>query len=140
VKKLQHKFVEFIPEVIEDAVLYVSVHYGTAVHRCCCGCGREIVTPFTPSDWKMIFDGATVSLSPSIGNWKSPCRSHYWIRHDHVEWAEDWTDGQNKTATAKQQKEKRGLYNKRQAKNPSKGSKEKSKPRHGLRGWLKRWW
>jgi len=139
VKKLPHKFVEFIPEVIEDAVLYVSVHYGTAVHRCCCGCGREIVTPFTRSDWKMIFDGETISLSPSIGNWNSPCRSHYWIRHNRVEWAEDWTEGQIDVATEKQQKGKGDFYHKRPPKNLSHSSKEKSKPRPGLWEWLKRW-
>jgi hypothetical protein len=139
VKKLPHKFVEFIPEVIEDSVLYVSVQYGTALHRCCCGCGREIVTPFTPSDWKMIFDGETISLSPSIGNWNSPCRSHYWIRHNRVEWTEDWTKEQVEAVTAKEQEEKRGLYHKCPPINPSKGSKEKSKPWQGLRGWLNRW-
>jgi hypothetical protein len=31
--------------------------------------------------------GETVSLSPSIGSWSLKCQSHYWIRHDTVEWA-----------------------------------------------------
>src|SRR5437899_984797 len=91
VTKLRHKFVEFVPDTLEAGVLYVSVAHGTAVHRCCCGCGREVVTPLTPTDWKVIFDGDTVSLYPSIGNWNFPCRSHYWITHNRVEWAEDWS-------------------------------------------------
>lgn len=89
-KKLNHKFVEFIPEALDDDVLYVSVIHGTAVHGCCCGCGREVVTPLTPADWELTFDGETVSLYPSIGNWNFPCRSHYWITKNRVEWAPSW--------------------------------------------------
>jgi hypothetical protein len=90
VNELTHKFVGDVPEKLESGVLYVSVEYGTALHLCCCGCGREVVTPLTPTDWKLIFDGETVSLYPSIGNWNFPCRSHYWIRNDRIDWAEDW--------------------------------------------------
>lgn len=89
-KKLKHKFIEFIPEVLDEGILYVSIAHGTAVHRCCCGCGREVVTPLTPTDWKLIFDGETVSLHPSIGNWNFPCRSHYWITKNRIEWAPSW--------------------------------------------------
>jgi len=107
---LTHKFVESIPETLEDAVLYVSVTYGTAVHRCCCGCGREVVTPLTPTDWKLIFDGETVSLYPSIGNWNFPCRSHYWIRNNRVEWAEDWPEKKIETAAAEDREQKGWFY------------------------------
>jgi len=110
VNKLTHSFVDCIPEALQDAVLYVSVKYGTAVHRCCCGCGREVVTPLTPTDWKLIFDGETVSLYPSIGNWNFPCRSHYWIRHNRVEWAEDWSDWQVRAATTEDQVQKDEFY------------------------------
>ena len=34
---LRPEFVEFIPEQLEDGVLYISQRYGTAMHRCCCG-------------------------------------------------------------------------------------------------------
>lgn len=92
VKKLNHKFVEFIPDALNEGILYVSVTHGTSVHRCCCGCGREVVTPLTPADWRMIFDGETVSLYPSIGNWNFPCRSHYWISENRVEWVPRWNE------------------------------------------------
>jgi hypothetical protein len=46
-----------------------------------------VVTPISPTDWKLIFDGKSVSLYPSIGNWGFKCRSHYWIRNNQVEWA-----------------------------------------------------
>lgn len=89
---LSHRFVDFIPDVLQDGVIYISVTYGTVCHRCCCGCGQEIVTPLTPTDWKLTFDGETISLWPSIGNWHFPCRSHYVIRNSRVEWAEDWSE------------------------------------------------
>lgn len=90
-KSLAHEFVEFIPDVIEEGKLYVSIEYATTVHKCACGCGKEVVTPLSPTDWKLIFDGKTVSLDPSIGNWGFPCRSHYWVRNNRAVWAEDWS-------------------------------------------------
>ena len=91
---LEHQFVKHIPDELEPGVLYVSMEYGTAAHKCCCGCGEEVVTPFTPTDWKMIFDGETVSLNPSIGNWTLACRSHYVIKRGRVIEAGPWTDKQ----------------------------------------------
>lgn len=108
--RLSHKFVELIPEVLDEGVLYVSLTYGTASHRCCCGCGREVVTPLTPTDWKLIFDGETASLYPSIGNWNFPCRSHYWIWHNRVEWAEDWSQWRIDAADAKDRAQKSKYY------------------------------
>lgn len=91
---LEHRFVQHIPDELEPGLLYISMEYGTAAHRCCCGCGEEVVTPFTPTDWKMTFDGDTVSLSPSIGNWTLACRSHYVIKRGRVIEAGPWTDKQ----------------------------------------------
>jgi hypothetical protein len=91
-KYLKHHFVEHIPEQLEPGLLYISMPYATAAHSCCCGCGEEVVTPFTPTDWKMIFDGETVSLKPSIGNWNLPCRSHYVISRGRVIEALPWTE------------------------------------------------
>jgi hypothetical protein len=81
------QFVEFMPKVLHEAVLYVSMTYATASHRCFCGCGMKVVTPLSPSDWRLTFDGDSVSLHPSIGNWSYPCRSHYILRGNRVVWA-----------------------------------------------------
>lgn len=91
---LQHKFVEFIPDKIEEGVLYVSIEYCTAIHKCACGCGNKVVTPLSPTDWQLTFNGKTLSLSPSIGNWNFDCQSHYWIRNNNVEFAGRWTDNE----------------------------------------------
>lgn len=88
---LAHEFVKAIPDELEERTLYVSVDYATVVHKCCCGCGREVVTPLTPTDWTLIYDGVSISLNPSIGNWSFECRSHYWISKSTVKWARQWS-------------------------------------------------
>jgi hypothetical protein len=77
------------------------------VHKCCCGCGREVVTPLSPTGWQLIFDGKAVSLYPSIGSWSLPCRSHYFITKNQVVWASNWSDkriakGREREATARE--------------------------------------
>ena len=86
-KYLKHEFVTYIPEALDEGMLYVSIPFGTIVHQCCCGCGNEVVTPLDPDGWKMTFDGKAISLSPSIGNWGLDCQSHYWISRNKVCWA-----------------------------------------------------
>lgn len=82
-------FVDEIPEELNPGTLYISLPYATAIHLCACGCGNEVVTPLTPVDWRLSFNGR-VSLSPSIGNWSFPCRSHYWITDEHIRWSSHW--------------------------------------------------
>jgi hypothetical protein len=84
-------FVELMPPALEDGIVYVSMVYGTAVHRCACGCGEKVVTPFSPTDWKLLFDGETVSLTPSIGNWSFRCRSHYVVERNRIKWVPSWS-------------------------------------------------
>lgn len=95
-KRLEHRFVEHIPERLEAGILYVSMEYATSAHSCCCGCGEEVVAPFTPTDWRMTFDGEAISLHPSIGNWTLKCRSHYVIDRGMVIEVGSWSDEQIK--------------------------------------------
>lgn len=95
-----HEFVDTVPEQLRDGVLYISIGFATAIHLCACGCRNEVVTPLSPTDWILNFDGETVSLSPSIGNWGLPCRSHYWIRRDKIRWSWPWTEKQIRAARA----------------------------------------
>lgn len=92
INRLQHRFVETMPEKIEPGILYISMEYATAAHCCCCGCGEEVVTPFSPAQWRMTFDGDAVSLNPSVGNWNLRCRSHYVVRDGRAIYAGAWTD------------------------------------------------
>lgn len=88
---LDHRFVEFIPEQLDEGILYVSIEYTTVAHLCCCGCGQEVSITLSPSDWRIIFDGKTVSLEPSIGSWSLPCQSHYFVTRNRVVWAKKWS-------------------------------------------------
>ena len=97
---LKPRFVEFIPEELEDGVLYVAMEHGSVIHRCCCGCGNEAVTPLGPTDWQLAYDGRSVTLHPSIGNWSFPCQSHYWIRENAVRWSERWSSVRIETSRA----------------------------------------
>ncbi len=94
VDELSCEFVTAIPDKLAAGTLYVSMEYATVVHRCCCGCGNEVVTPLSPTDWKLTYDGEVISLHPSIGNWSFKCRSHYWIRGNLVHWAGPMSDTQ----------------------------------------------
>ena len=86
------RFIDSIPKILEDGVIYISETYGTASHKCACGCGKRVVTPLTPTDWEVVRErNGSVSLLPSIGNWDYPCQSHYWISHNRIDWAPQWT-------------------------------------------------
>src|SRR6476660_10375067 len=88
---LKHEFVEFIPAELKQETLYISIRFATVSHLCACGCKNKVVTPLKPTDWKLTFDGKSISLDPSIGNWNFECRSHYWIRSNQVRWAAQWS-------------------------------------------------
>lgn len=94
IQALKHEFVSSIPRELTPGILYISMECATAMHSCCCGCGEQVVTPFTPTDWKMTFDGATVSIHPSVGNWNQQCRSHYIISKGKVIEAGPWSQAQ----------------------------------------------
>jgi len=81
IRELQPQFIKNLPEKLSEGVIYISEEFATAGHLCCCGCGSEIFTPFNKAQWQLTKNQktGTVSLYPSIGNWKYPCQSHYWI-------------------------------------------------------------
>ena len=91
VSQITPQFVEFIPENIAEGVIYISEKYATSIHKCACGCGREVVLPISPAKWQLRKSGSTVTLHPSIGNWDYPCGSHYWIRQNRIVWAGSMT-------------------------------------------------
>jgi len=112
---LAHEFVEYVPPSLSDGVLYISIPYRTVVHRCACGCGNKVVTPISPADWQLFYDGETISLTPSIGNWGFPCRSHYWIDANEIQWSSDWTDKQIARGRARDDRERAQYFAQRTA-------------------------
>lgn len=106
IKRYNFTFVPRIPVELEDGVLYICLPCNVVIHKCACGCGEKVVTPIDPKGWVLTYDGDTVSLTPSIGNWSYKCKSHYFIHRNIVEWARQWSDeevnwGREKTTNKK---------------------------------------
>jgi hypothetical protein len=108
--ELKPEFVEFIPDELEKHTLYVAAKYRTVVHLCGCGCGRKVITPLSPTAWKLIFDGVSITLYPSVGSWSLPCKSHYWIDRNRVRWAGMWTPNQIEAGRAAEAKARAEYY------------------------------
>jgi hypothetical protein len=117
---LRPEFVRAIPEKLNAGTLYVSIDFATAAHCCCCGCGREVVTPLTPTDWRITYDGVSISLFPSVGNWNFPCRSHYWI--DGGRGADQWSDGMIAAGRVRDRFAKQNYYAGQQSVAPGAGA------------------
>jgi hypothetical protein len=103
---MKPEYVENIPEQLIEGVLYICERYRTVAHKCCCGCGEEVITPLTPADWEIRKDGNTVTLHPSIGNWSFACQSHYIIRKNLVVWAGTMTQQEIKRVRTRDQIDK----------------------------------
>lgn len=145
VRRLKHKFVELIPNRLENETIYVSFAYATAVHKCCCGCGNEVVTPLTPTDWRMTFDGESISLDPSIGNWSFDCKSHYWIENSVVHWAPQMSRKQIEAGRARDRSAKKEYFESRQMGRNGSSSRTTAKSVEGQSQsnfWaaLRKWW
>jgi hypothetical protein len=109
-RRLDHRFVESFPDQLEVGVLYVSLPYASIAHACACGCGLEVITPLSPTDWKLTFDGKTMSLYPSIGRSGLPCRSHYWIKNSAIEWSYNLSQDEIRAGRLRDQKAKDMYY------------------------------
>lgn len=139
--RFDHRFVRNIPDRLEPGVLYISMEYATAAHSCFCGCGEEVVTPFSPTDWRMTFDGESVSLWPSIGNWTLPCRSHYVMERGRILGAGYWSEAEVAAERRRDKAAKESYYGETRREGtaepapvaPSPAEKEK-----GWRAWVRR--
>ena len=137
--KLRHEFVEYIPEDITEGILYISIPFGTMIHKCGCGCGEEVVTPLGPTEWKFTYNGKTISLHPSIGNWSFRCRSHYWVDKSQVRWARSFTKEEVLEVRAKT-KEYRRRYYTYEDDEDAEDSEVRTKQLYRIKGKLVRLW
>lgn len=90
--KFRLQRVEFMPKDMQPGILYYAEEYGAAAHLCACGCGSKIRTPIDDAEWALEVGSGGPSLSPSVGNWQKPCRSHYFIRNGATIWCCQWTE------------------------------------------------
>lgn len=98
IEYLQPAFVESFPLRLDVGVLYICLLFNTCGHLCCCGCGEEVVTPLSPAQWSFTYDGENVTLSPSVGSWALPCRSHYLITQGDIIWSHRFSPRQIEAA------------------------------------------
>lgn len=85
--QLRPQQVEYMPpdDQLVGGVLYISLPFEVAIHLCGCGCGTKVVTPLGTGGWTLTDHGdGEFSLSPSVGNFQIPCKSHYWIKRNQV--------------------------------------------------------
>jgi hypothetical protein len=132
---LEPEFVEFIPPALAEGKLYVSMTYATTVHLCACGCGNKVVLPLSPAEWQLLFDGESVSLNPSIGNWEFPCRSHSWIKRNEIKWAAAWSKKQIEAGRRRDLADLDTLFGGGGA---NSGPNPEPPARRRLRGWIRR--
>jgi hypothetical protein len=99
IKEFEPLVVSRVPAVLETDKLYLCFECSVVIHLCACGCGEKVVLPIDPDEWKITyFDGESVTLDPSIGNFRFPCRSHYFIRYNKVVWADTKPDVHTQTS------------------------------------------
>ena len=89
VSELRPLFLEYFPDEFESGILYVSMQYAICGHLCACGCGEKVITPLSPTRWKLVYNGEDVTLYPSIGNYSFACQSHYFLTNGNVVWVGD---------------------------------------------------
>lgn len=135
---LEPAFVEYVPSSLSPGVLYLALEHSTVVHLCACGCRTKVVTPLSPAQWRLTFDGDAVSLWPSIGNWQFPCRSHYWIRGNAVVWAASMTDAEVADLRRQDAAELQGYFAHR-AREVAAGALSPSRPARRRAWWRQQW-
>lgn len=138
VDRLEPTFVEAIPEHLDPGTIYISIPYATVQHLCCCGCGNEVVTPLHPIHWVLAYDGDTVSLDPSVGNWSLPCKSHYVIRRNEVRWARGWSEEEIEAGRRRDHQAASAYFAEREDGVPHSARQEPPSQRGWLRGLLRR--
>ena len=108
-KTFKTEIVHRVPETLQPDVLYVCFDCNVVVHLCACGCGEKVILPIDPDFWRIEYDGETISLYPSIGNFQFACKSHYWIRKNNVVWADMFSSTSSELPKAKKGK-KQSLF------------------------------
>jgi hypothetical protein len=112
VKQFSLVRVRSIPPILKEGHLYVSLKFLTSCHLCPCGCGSKVVTPLGRGYWNITLKLFSATLTPSIGNWTLPCRSHYFIKNNKVIWAGQMSDTEIKLNREHDSKELLHLYQK----------------------------
>ena len=141
--EIKPEFVTSAPDVLEEGKLYISLPFRLAMHKCCCGCGREVTNRISRTGWEFTFDGENVSLWPSIGPSTLACKSHYVVRRGKLKWFPPMTDAQIERARLRDARLRAGLPDPEPELKPTPSVAEQEPPlakRQGLfariAGWI----
>ena len=83
--EIEPVFVDFIPHQLEAGKLYISERFKMTSHLCPCGCHSVVLMPLG-MEWKLTKKDGKVTLRPSVGLQDYPCKSHYYITDNKIEW------------------------------------------------------
>lgn len=89
INELKIEYVTSTPDKLQQGVLYISKRFELAIHLCACGeCGIKTVMPIAgPYKWDITYNpDETVTFRPSVGNQNFPCKSHYYITNNKIDW------------------------------------------------------
>ena len=81
--RYQYESVERIPREMADSVVYHTEEFELAGLLCACGCGHR-VTLLVPDSHQVWNEGGYATVSPSVGVFDAPCKSHFFIRCGNV--------------------------------------------------------
>ena len=73
-------------EKLEHGKLYISREFSCATYLCPCGCCNQIHIAFNKYLWNIIDKDGKVTIRPSILSDNLPCKSHYFITENHIDW------------------------------------------------------
>ena len=77
---------KYVHEELEEGILYISKEFNVIAHLCPCGCGNKSWIRINHVDgWKFRDENGYVTLSPSLLH-KFPCKSHYFIKNNSIQW------------------------------------------------------
>jgi hypothetical protein len=87
IEELRPEYCEYIPEDLEQGIIYISKEFSIAIHLCACGCGGRTVTPIGEGWWTLSETDGKITLRPSIGNWsgENPYHAHYYITENKIQ-------------------------------------------------------
>jgi hypothetical protein len=100
---MNYRYVAVIktPTPLDHNVVYVNEEFELATLLCPCGCGHKI-TLLCPDGHTVKNDDGFATVSPSIGVWDRPCRSHFCLTRGRIAWCRSWSDHEIKISMDRQ--------------------------------------
>lgn len=89
INELKPIYVKFPPKIdsMREGELYIlATETPSSIHLCPCGCKNIVVLPHDKDGWKLTDKNGKITMRPSVGSFNLPCKSHYYITDNKVEW------------------------------------------------------